>query len=523
MHGFLGGGGGNRTRVQGFAGPCLSHSATPPERAIVAGPLPHPVRPSGATSGDTRGVTTTHEQLRGLLGGTGLDPDAAETVTLTGPAVALPSVFDVTEAATTAVAASTLAASLWRRCARSGGAGSPAAVEPVTVDRRHAALSFRAERHLTVDSGGPADLWDPLAGYYPTLDGGWVQLHTNFPHHRAAVLRVLGVDGDRAAVAGALAGWDAGELESAVAAAGGCAARLRTTEEWASEPAAMAVAAQPLVALEQIGAAPAEAAPAPGPVDGARNLRVLDLTRVVAGPVAGMTLADHGADVLHVLGPAMPTFDALHVGTGFAKREAHLDLRDPGDRARFLELVEGADVVLDAFRPGALADLGLGADDLVARRPGLVVVQLSAYGQTGPRARWRGFDSLAQTTSGICDEGRRAAGRDEPTPLPAQVLDYATGHLAAFAALAGVVRRHDEGGSWRARLSLARTAHWLLGLPRVPADAAVAEVDPSDLLEQTDSPFGALTSIRPPGAVGGEPVAHRGPPRPRGSDAPVWR
>lgn len=466
-------------------------------------------------------MTTTHEQLREVLGGVGLDPAGAALVATTGPAAALPSVFDVTEAATTAVAASALGAALWRH--RAGAGGRTADGPLVEVDRRHAALSFRAERHLEVDGGGPADLWDPLAGYYPTRDDGWVQLHTNFPHHREAVLRVLGVDGDREAVAAALSAWDAGELETAVAAAGGCAAQLRTAEEWAAEPAAVAIAAQPLVALERIGDAPAEPSPSAGPTAGGRPLRVLDLTRVVAGPVAGMTLADHGADVLHLLGPGMPTFDALHVGTGFAKREAHLDLRDPADRDRFLALVADADVVLDAFRPGALAGIGLGADDLVARRPGLVVVQLSAYGQEGPRARWRGFDSLVQTTSGICDEGRRAAGRDEPTPLPAQVLDYATGHLAAFAALAGVVRRHDEGGSWRARLSLARTAHWLLGLPRVPADAPVADVDPSDLLEQLDSPFGPLTSIRPPGALDGAPVAHRGPPHPRGSDEPTWQ
>lgn len=467
-------------------------------------------------------MTTTRDQLRDLLAATGLDPRDAGAVSTTGPTVALPSVFDVTEAATTAVAASTLAASLWRVRAR-GGTGSGGAAAPVVVDRRHAALSFRAERHLEVDGGGPADLWDPLAGYYPTRDDGWVQLHTNFPHHRDAVLRVLGVEGERAAVAAALAGWDAGELEAAVAAAGGCSARLRSRPVWAADPAAVAVAAQPLVALERIGEAPAEAVPPPGPAYGARNLRVLDLTRVVAGPVAGMVLADHGADVLHVLGPTLPTFDALHVGTGFAKREAHLDLQDPGDRDRFLTLVEGADVVLDAFRPGALAGLGLGADELVARRPGLVVVQLSAYGQEGPRARWRGFDSLVQTTSGICDEGRRAAGRDEPTPLPAQVLDYATGHLAAFAALAGVLRRHEEGGSWRARLSLARTAHWLQGLPRVDQGEPVTDVDPADLLEQVVSPFGTLTSIRPPGVVDGEAVAHRGPPNPRGTDPAAWR
>ncbi len=467
-------------------------------------------------------MTTTHEQLGRLLGGTGLDPAAATAVTVAGPPVALPSVFDVTEAATTAVAASTLAAACWRALARAGGSSGPA-VDPVSVDRRHAALSFRTERHLSVDGAAPADLWDPLAGYYPARDGGWVQLHTNFPHHRDAVLRVLGVEGERVAVAAALADRDAGRFEEAVAAAGGCAARLRTTDEWTADPAAAAVAAQPLVALDRIGDAPAEAAPPPGPAEGARNLRVLDLTRVVAGPVAGMALADHGADVLHVLGPAMATFDALHVGTGFGKREAHLDLRDPGDRDRFLALVEDADVVLDAFRPGALAGLGLGIDDLVARRPGLVVVQLSAYGQEGPRAGWRGFDSLVQTTSGICDEGRKAAGRDEPTPLPAQVLDHATGHLAAFAALAGILRRHHEGGSWRARLSLARTAHWLVGLPRVPEGASVAGEDPTDLLERTESPFGTLTSIRPPGAIGGVPVAHRGPPHPRGSHAPAWR
>ena len=456
-------------------------------------------------------MTGTAAALRALLDTVGLDPDAAGLLTETGPSVALPSVFDVTTAATTAVAASTLAASL----RASQVTGSPPA--PVTVDRRHAALSFRAERFLRVGDGDPPALWDPLAGYYQDQGGAWIQLHTNFEHHRDAVLRVLEVEPTRAAVAAAIAARRADDLETAIAAAGGCAARLRTGDEWAADPAAAAVAATPLVDLRPVG--PAGTPPLSAPLE---RLRVLDLTRVVAGPVAGMVLADHGADVLHVLGPAMPTIDALHVGTGFDKREAHLDLHDGADRERFGELVAGADVLLDAFRPGALASLGFDLDTLCRRRPGLVLVQLSAYGQTGPRATWRGFDSLVQTTSGICDEGRRAAGRDEPTPLPAQVLDYATGHLAAFAALAGVLRRQREGGSWCARLALARTARWLMGLPRVAGDAPVGDEDPADLLERTESPFGQLTSIRPPGTIGGRAVRHQGPPHPRGTDEPVW-
>ncbi len=456
-------------------------------------------------------MTSTAAELRSLFLTVGLDPASTSLLTETGPTAALPSVFDVTTAAATAVAASTLTASL--RASQTGD--SPP--EPVAVDRRHAALSFRAERFLRVGDEDPPSLWDPLAGYYQDQDGSWIQLHTNFEHHRDAVLRVLDVEATHAAVAAAIAERRADDLEQAIAAAGGCAARLRTGAEWAADPAAEAVAAAPLVDLRPLGAVGT-----PPPPSDVGRLRVLDLTRVVAGPVAGMVLADHGADVLHVLGPEMPTIDALHVGTGFAKREAHVDLHDSADRARFGDLVAGADILLDAFRPGALAALGFDLDTLRARRPGLVVVQLSAYGQTGPRATWRGFDSLVQTTSGICDEGRRSAGREEPTPLPAQVLDYATGHLAAFAALAGVLRRKEEGGSWCARLALARTARWLRGLPRVPDGEPVSDEDATDLLEQTESPFGPLTSIRPPGTIGGRAVSHRGPPQPRGTHEAGW-
>jgi len=456
-------------------------------------------------------VADTVVELRSLLTEVGLDPGPADLVEEAGPSVALPSVLDVTTVATTAVAASTLSAGLW---AARRAATQP---EPVTVDRRHAALSFRAERSLRVGDADPPALWDPLAGYYRDREGGWLQLHTNFEHHRAAVLEVLGVEASRDAVAAAIVERRADDLEVAIARAGGCAARMRTRAEWEVDPAARAVADTPLVDLRPVGPPGSTPPPAtPG------RLRVLDLTRVVAGPVAGMVLADHGADVLHVLGPHLPTIDALHVGTGFAKREAHLDLHAAADHERFAALVAGADVLLDAFRPGALAALGFDLGTLCALRPGLVVVQLSAYGQAGPRARWRGFDSLVQTTSGICDEGRRAAGREEPTPLPAQVLDYATGHLAAFAALAGVLRRQEEGGSWCARLALARTALWLQGLPRVPAHAPAGDEDPSDLLEQTESPFGTLTAIRPVGGIGGRPVTHRGPPHRRGADEAVW-
>jgi len=367
--------------------------------------------------------------------------------------------------------------------------------------------------------------WDPIAGDYPTLhaegSGGWIRLHTNAPHHRAAALRVLGVAADRAAVAGAVASWVAGDLESAVVGEGGCAAELRTPAAWAQHPQGAAVAREPLVATERTehstDASPARWRPTPArPLAG---LRVLDLTRVLAGPVATRLLAGLGAQVLRIDPPVWDEPGVVPEMT-IGKRAARLDAHDLADRERLLELLTEADVLISGYRADALERLGLGDQQRRRIRPGLVDVSLTAYGHSGPWASRRGFDSLVQMSSGIAAAGLEAGTADRPTPLPVQALDHATGYLMAAAALAGLADRLRDGAGTRSRLSLARTAIELEAARGLERDApvAVAEYPRTPLT----TPWGAAELLPSPLTVGGSPLAWELPPRPLGSDDPVW-
>jgi crotonobetainyl-CoA:carnitine CoA-transferase CaiB-like acyl-CoA transferase len=418
-------------------------------------------------------------------------------VRITGDERALPGPFRVTLAASTCVAAVDLAAAAVRGHGR------------VEVSARHAAMAFRSERHLRVNGERVGSLWLGVSGDYRAADG-WVKLHCNQPHHQEAALAALGVPADREAVAGAVAGRGAVEIEEAVVAAGGAAAAMRGAADWLAHPQGAAVRTEPLIAFDRIGDAP------PSANRLLAGLRVLDLTHVIAGPVCGRTLAAHGADVLHVGAAHLPVNRTLVIDTGFGKRSCHLDLRTAEGRDTLRSLVAGADVLIQSYRPGSLAAKGFGPEELAEIRPGIVVLSLSAYGHSGPWQARRGFDSLVQVSCGIADEGARVAGVDEPRPLPVQALDHGTGWLAALGVITALHRRSREGGSWHVRLSLARTAWWLGGLGRTATEATQGDV--ADFLSEVDSPFGKIRHVRFPGSPPG--WAH-GPHLP-GSDAPEW-
>jgi CoA-transferase family III len=318
-----------------------------------------------------------------------------------------------------------------------------------------------------------------------------------------------------------VATWEAQALEDALAAAGMCASRQRSTDDWLAHPQGLALDGLSPLDVEQIGAADVDVREPTSdrPLSG---VRVLDLTRVIAGPVAGRFLAAHGAEVLKVDGPHLPQIDLLVADTGPGKRSCLLDLRRDDDRARLLDLVQEADVLVDGYRPGSLGRLGLTTDELVAQRPGLIVVDLSAYGPTGPWAGRRGFDSLVQTASGVTHAGLQAFGTDRPHPLPCQALDHGTGYLLAFGVVDALRRRAIDGGSWRVRASLARTRHWLERLGRIDA-TDIAEPDvPADLLLDLDTPTGPVTLVRPPGSLNETPPYWATPPVPLGHDEPTW-
>lgn len=444
-----------------------------------------------------------------------LDPAALDHLTLTGQEPVLPSSFAVGTAMQASVGASALAAAeIWR--ARSGRS------QTVSVDMRAAAIAARSERYLTVDGGPAPELWDKIAGAYRCGDGRWVRLHTNFPHHRDGVLMLLGCAHDKAAVAAALQRWTAFDFEAACAEAGLVVAAMRSFAEWDAHPQGQAVARQPLFTIERIGAAPAPSWPSgQRPLSG---LRVLDLTRIIAGPVCGLTLAAHGADVMLVTSPSLPSIAPLVIDTGRGKLSVSLDLTKPADRAAFETLLREADVMVQGYRPGGLAALGYGPDALARIRPGIVAVTLSAYGSDGPWAPRRGFDSLVQTATGFNDAEAGAARSDAPKPLPAQVLDHATGYLMAFATMAALLRRAREGGSWNVRLSLAQTGHWLRSLGRIDGLSChdPSRDDVRDLLVEMPSGFGTLSVVKHPADLTLTPPRWDRPSVPLGTDPPAW-
>jgi crotonobetainyl-CoA:carnitine CoA-transferase CaiB-like acyl-CoA transferase len=443
-------------------------------------------------------------------------PDAAlDALTLNGSEPVLPSSFAIGTAAQATIAASALAAAeLWR--VRSGR------MQRVTVDMRDAAIEFRSERYLHLNGKAPEELWDKIAGLYRCGDGRWVRLHTNFPHHRDGVLRLLGCEYSREAVQRALDGWEGEKFEAAAAEAGLVVSMTRSFAEWDAHPQGQAVAALPTFTIEKIGDAPPQPLP-PGnrPLGG---VRVLDLTRVIAGPVCGRTLAAHGADVLLVTAEHLPQMMPLVMDNGRGKLSTFIDLRQPSGRETLEGLARDADIFVQGYRPGAVKGDGFGPDELARLRPGIVYVSLCAYGHEGPWANRRGFDSLVQNANGINHAEAEAAGAQQPKPLPCQALDHAAGYLMAFGAMSALARRATQGGSWHVRVSLAQTGHWLRSLGRVDG---LACLDPKpegvkDRLEENDSGFGRLTTVRHAAILDETPARWARPSVPLGTHPPRW-
>ncbi|MGD1876137.1 MAG: CoA transferase [Kiloniellaceae bacterium] len=452
--------------------------------------------------------------LEDLLAGAGLPPGLAAGVTLTGSDPVLPSSFAVgTVAQATIAAVAAAAADLWTL---RGGRQ-----QDIAVDMLHAAQEYRSERYFTADGNPPGRVWDAIAGPYRCGDGGWVRIHTNFPHHRDGILKLLDCDYSREAVQAALENWRADAFEDAVAERGLVATMMRSPDDWLATPQGAALAGQPLVSLERLGDAPPQPLePAERPLAG---LRVLDLTRIVAGPVGCKALAAHGADVMRIASPNLPFIPAAVTDYGRGKLSAYADLDTAEGRATLAGLLKEADVFVQAYRPGGIAARGFSPEQAAQARPGIVYVTLCAYGYAGPWAGRRGFDSLVQTASGINHAEAAAAGIDGPKELPCQALDHASGYLMALGAIAGLKRRATVGGSWHVRVSLARTGRWLQGLGRVPGGHACPDPAPGDdLFEESDSGFGRLRAIRHAAQLSATPARWERPSVPLGTHPPVW-
>ncbi len=423
---------------------------------------------------------------------------------------ALPSAFAVTDLACASLAAAGQAVSELLR-------QQTGELPTVAVDRRLASFWFSSSIRPIGWQVPP--LWDAVAGDYATADG-WIRLHTNAPHHRAAAERVLGACADRAAMAANVAKWTSTALEQAVVEANGCAAEMRSWAQWQQHPQGLAVNAEPLVHFSEQtdGKTLAWQGSAARPLAG---IKVLDLTRVLAGPTASRFLAGLGADVLRIDSPTWNEPGVVPEMT-LGKRCARLDLHDPADRALFESLLKDADLLLHGYRADALEHLGFGFERRQQLAPGLIDVSLNAYGWSGPWRNRRGFDSLVQMSSGIAEAGQRWKQADKPTPLPVQALDHATGYLMAASALRLLTERLANGRGGSARLSLARTAKLLIEHGPGTNEPLRAEdaLDQAPAIEQT--PWGAARRLRVPVLISGTAVQWDLPAAELGSHQAQW-
>jgi len=462
------------------------------------------------------------EALRTLFPIAGWEETRARAVEITGHSdPILPTPFRIGETGAAALAAVGLAVSdLWEL--RTGRR------QEVAIDTRQATASLRSGHYMKLDGAPLSTERNTVMGVYPARNGRWSYLHCNFPNHRAAALGVLGVPEDREAVRKAVAGWDALELEEAIIAAKGAGGMVRTMEEWAQHPQAAAIASLPLMEIVRIGASPPEKLP-----DGDRPLsgiRVLDLTRVLAGPTCARTLAEHGADVLKITAAHLPNIGYQEFDTGHGKLSAHLDLRQPKDLETLRGLIRDADVFSQGYRPGTLGDRGLSAEALAQLRPGIVFVSLCAFGHVGPWAARRGFDTVVQTVSGITSRQGELFPGASPGPqfYPVSAIDYLTGYLMALGAMVALARRAREGGSWLVRISLAQTGRWLVGrgevpeaqLEDVPKEFTPAEIERWSMTSAT--PVGRLHHLAPVVRLSETPPRWARPSVPLGYHEPVW-
>lgn len=444
------------------------------------------------------------------------EPRAGDAVEIVGQDPILPTVFPLGESGAACIAASALEAArvLEDRSTRA---------QQVQVQVDAAAAAMRSSRYVRLVDAPRRQAGGGGLGIYRTADERWMYFQRLFAHHRQRIFSVLECTDDDAAIAAAVRRWQAADLEEAVVAAGASGGMVRTAAEWQQHPQAAALASLPLLEITRVGdAPPVPLPPADRPLAG---VRVLDLTRVLAGPTSARTLAEHGADVLRVGTPALPDNEAMMRDTGHGKRSTALDLTTAQGAATLWRLIEEADVFVQGYRPHAMERLGFSVEEVVRRRPGIVYVSISAFGHTGPWRDRRGFDSVVQAVSGLADDN---SSDDRPRFLPANPLDYMTGYLAAFGAMVALRRRQNDGGSYLVRLSLAQTGRWLAGLPRL--DPSIALAQPADLpaerldelMTTTETPFGRLRHLRPAAQMSLTPPHWSRPSVPLDHDPPEF-
>lgn len=454
-----------------------------------------------------RGSEALFAQLWAAVGGS---EDARERVSFTTSGT-LPCHYPVVDMASASLAAAGLACSeLVATCYGTG--------PMISVDRELAAAWCRRPLRPL----GWSDKDRSFAnGPYTTADERWVQFHNNYRHHMERHFEVLGISGTEQ-MSDAVRAWAADELETAIHEAGGAVAASHTPEEWAEHPQGRAVGSEPLIDWTVGNETSPRADWQPEATRPLAGIRVVDMTRVIAGPVATMFLAGCGAEVVRIDPPTFDETGIKHLLLTLGKRCAVLDASTEAGRGQLLDLLAGADVFVHGLRPGVLDALGLTQEVRDELCPGLVEASFNAYGSTGPWRGRRGFDSLIQLSCGIGLECMRRTGSSQPVRLPFSVLDYSTGYLMAAAAIRGLTERAETGRGSRWHGALARTATTL-------ASAAEPDEEPifSDLSDRVDptvhvTQFGPARRVPFPVAVAGTHLRWDRPDEPLGSSTPSW-
>jgi len=405
--------------------------------------------------------------------------------------------------------------------------------QDISIDLKAAAASLLSFALLRRDGQvvpRPAET-NPTVGLYRAADGRWIHLQGSFPYLERRTLELLNTSREKDAIAESVARWNAFALEDALAHMNLCGAVVRDEEEWRESGQGLALEGVAPIVLKRIGdAPPLRLENSPAPLSG---IRVLDLTRVLAGPAAGRTLASYGADVLAVCAERLATIAVFDLDTGHGKRSAFLDLAKPGDAEILRTLARDADVFVDSYRPGALAGLGFTPAALAHSKPGMIYLSISCYGHRGPWSQRRGWEQLAQAATGIAlDQGAfaaaRAGSRRETVPqlIPAAACDYITGYLAAAGVVAALLNRIRQGGSWLVEVSLCATAMWLQSLGRVDISTVPEKWNPRSGLDayfkSCETGGSRLDFLGPVVRMSKTQPAWSCPPPVPGADEPRW-
>ncbi|KAF1847535.1 CoA-transferase family III [Cucurbitaria berberidis CBS 394.84] len=456
----------------------------------------------------------------------GLPEEALESLDLPLDAECYPSSFKVDHIAQSTIALSALAAALFWSIRHK----SP--VSKVTVPAEHASVEFISERLYVLNGKSAPASWGTIGGLHRTADG-YVRMHDAFPNHRETALNILGLgsESSREDVASTMIRQRSIDLETKAFNNGAVITALRSFNEWDALPQAKAIADFPILLNQTRGTNPY----LPPPPRSSKNdkclrgIRVVEMSRVVAAPVAGKTLAVHGADVIWITSPTLPNLPDLDIDLSRGKRTVQLDIKKPNDKAKLLELLRTADVFIQSYRPGSLAAQGLSAEELIEANPNLIVASLNAYGPDGPWSQNRGFDSLVQTCSGInVADAQRFGANEAVRVLPCQALDHGSGYLLATGIIAALYKRATEGGAYEIKVSLSGVMKYLRSLGQYDGKTGFERKNLNDLknvreyLETRQTGFGELSAIRHAAKIAGVEVGWETMPKPLGSDAPVW-